>query len=116
MLETLEVFVEDGDARQTAQALTHLHKLLTEFSTALKKQSLRVNVMDRAGFLDSVADQVVTAIGCGHCAGMKASEAITRVNTSNWSKFDFEGNPIRDANGKIAKGPNYVPPNLEGLY
>lgn len=115
MLETLEFFV-DGQTADTARALQQLHSLLTELSTGLKQGAIRLNIRQRQQFLDSLADQVVTAIGCGHCAGMKTAEAIVRVNTSNWSKFNEEGHPVRDANGKIAKGDRYQPPNLEGLY
>ncbi len=67
-------------------------------------------------FLDSLADQIVTSVGVGHCAGMKTAEAVTAVNRSNYSKFDKNGYPIFNDSGKIAKGPDYAPPNLEGLY
>ena len=85
-------------------------------SKLLKLGELKVRVDDRNEFLDSIADQVVTGIGAAYCAGMKAADACERVNTSNWSKFDHNGQPIRDANGKIKKGPNYQPPVLDGLY
>jgi hypothetical protein len=77
---------------------------------------VELTVAYRGDFLDSVADQIVTAAGAGHCAGMQVTEAVRRVNSSNWSKYDTNGKPIFDENGKIAKGPNYEPPNLEGLY
>jgi hypothetical protein len=85
-------------------------------SKLLKLGELKVRVDNRNEFLDSIADQVVTGIGAAYCAGMKAADACDRVNTSNWSKFDHNGQPIRDANGKITKGPNYQPPVLDGLY
>ena len=67
----------------------------------LKINELKATINDRNEFLDSIADQVVTGIGAAHCAGMKGAVACDRVNTSNWSKFDHNGQPIRDANGKI---------------
>jgi hypothetical protein len=73
-------------------------------SKLLKASIMKATVDDRNEFLDSIADQVVTGIACD------------RVNTSNWSKFDHNGQPIRDKNGKITKGPNYQPPVLDGLY
>lgn len=82
----------------------------------LKTNVLRATIKDRKEFLDAIADQVVTGIGAGHCAGMDADEAIARVNQSNWSKFDENGQPIFDANGKITKGPGYAPPDLGGLF
>lgn len=85
-------------------------------SRLLKINELKATINDRKEFLDSIADQVVTGIGVAYCAGMKGAVACDRVNTSNWSKFDEDGQPIRDANGKITKGPNYQPPVLDGLY
>jgi predicted HAD superfamily Cof-like phosphohydrolase len=82
----------------------------------LKINELKATINDRNEFLDSIADQVVTGIGSAYCAGMKGAVACDRVNASNWSKFDHNGQPIRDANGKITKGPNYQPPVLDGLY
>ena len=85
-------------------------------SKLLKGGLMTVHFNDRREFLDSLADQVVTSVGVGHCAGMKTAEAIAAVNRSNWSKFDKNGNPIFNEHGKIAKGPDYTPPDLEGLY
>ena len=96
--------------------LDELDSVTSQISSRLKKGLSAVEIIDRKEFLDSIADQVVTGIGAAYCAGMKAADACDRVNTSNWSKFDHNGQPIRDANGKIKKGPNYQPPLLDGLY
>ena len=85
-------------------------------SKLLKLGELKARIENRNEFLDSIADQVVTGIGAAYCAGMMGAVACDKVNTSNWSKFDHNGQPIRDANGKIKKGPNYLPPVLDGLY
>lgn len=82
----------------------------------LKNSHITAVVTDRKEFLDSLADQIVTSVGVGHCAGMKTAEAVSAVNRSNYSKFDKNGYPIFNENGKIAKGPDYAPPDLEGLY
>lgn len=85
-------------------------------SSQLKRGIMRAEITNRKEFLDAIADQVVTGVGAAHCAGMQATEAVRRVNQSNWSKFDKDGQPIRDKDGKIAKGPDYRAPDLEGLY
>jgi hypothetical protein len=85
-------------------------------ATMLKEGRLKAKVADRKELLDSIADQVVTGIGVGHCAGLKTSEGIVAVNRSNFSKFDETGSPIFNENGKVMKGPRYAPPDLEGLY
>ena len=60
----------------------------------------------------SLCDQIVTAVGVAHCAGMKIVDGLHEVNRSNWSKFDENGEPILDETRKIIKGPNYTKPDL----
>lgn len=95
--------------------LTLARTALDSIATALKRGYMTAGIADREGFLDSLADQVVTAIGAGHCAGMQTAEAVERVNVSNWTKT-VDGEFQRDANGKITKPSTYVPPDLKGLY
>lgn len=57
-------------------------------------------------YLDALCDQIVTAVGCGHMAGMDILGAQAEVNRSNWSKF-VDGKPIFDDQGKIQKGYQY---------
>ncbi|MFM7011485.1 MAG: hypothetical protein ACKO0Z_19510 [Betaproteobacteria bacterium] len=85
-------------------------------SQSLKEGLLKAEINERGPFLDALADQVVTAVGVGHCADMRVSEAVRRVNASNWTKYDEDGLPLFSENGKIQKGPRYTPPDLEGLY
>ena len=63
--------------------------------------------------LDSLCDQIVTAIGVGYMMGFDMVGALQEVNLSNWSKFDENGNPIFSENGKIVKGENYFKPDLK---
>lgn len=42
-------------------------------------------------------------------------EAYNRVHKSNMSKLGDDGKPIRREDGKVLKGPNYMPPNLKDL-
>lgn len=68
--------------------------------------------MNRKELLDALCDQIVTAVGVAHMFGLDIGGALNEVNRSNWSKM-VDGQPVFDANGKIAKGGNYTPPNLE---
>lgn len=111
MLDTLD-FSSDGveyEVRSTRVALNALARML-------KSGELSASINDRKEFLDSIGDQVVTGVGAGYCAGMKTAAGVAAVNRSNYSKFDKNGYPIFNEHGKIAKGPDYAPPNLEGLY
>ena len=90
---------------------------LNTLASELKKGEVTIELRDRQEFLDSLADQVVTAIGAGHCAKMQVVEAIEEVNKSNWSKFDQEtGLPIFNEHGKIMKGAAYKAPDLKGMF
>ena len=69
----------------------------------------------RGAFLDSLADQIVTAVGVGHCAKMDVPKAVAVVDYSNWGKF-VNNRPLFNAAGKIVKGPDYRAPDLTGLF
>ena len=49
-------------------------------------------------------------------AGWDLDEALTRVHKSNLSKLDDDLRPIKRADGKVIKGPNYQPPTLLTLF
>lgn len=68
----------------------------------------------RKDLLDSLCDQIVTAIGVAHCANLDIIGALQEVNFSNWSKFE-NGEPIRDEYGKIIKGEYYKAPELDAF-
>lgn len=42
-------------------------------------------------------------------------EAFRRVHASNMSKLGPDGKPLRREDGKVLKGPNYMPPVLKDL-
>lgn len=106
-----------GDDEYSDMLLDRLHTALTVVSLGLKQGTIKYRIKDenRMEFLDSLCDQIVTAVGVGHCAGMNVVEGTRRINSSNWSKF-VNGKPEFDRNGKIIKPDTYMPPNLEGLY
>lgn len=110
MLETLHIKSDGGAAPLLARAY------LTVAANDLKNGKSTATVFDRKEFLDSLADQIVTAVGVAHCAKMDIVAACEEVNKSNWSKFNYKGFPEFNENGKIKKGSNYQPPNLEGMY
>lgn len=112
--EMLESLTSPSDA--ACDDIDSAHNAISQLAVCLKRGHYEVETVDREGFLDSLADQVVTAVGTGYRAKMDVVNAITEVDISNWSKFDASGQPILDANGKVMKGPHYKPPALEGLF
>lgn len=71
-----------------------------------------INCIDKTELLDGLIDRQVTGLGLGYMLKMNTIAAASEVNRSNWSKFE-NGKPVFDDNGKIKKGANYTPPQLE---
>ena len=65
--------------------------------------------------LKELADLVYVCYQYAENMRWDLDEALYRVHVSNMSKLDEEGKPIYREDGKVLKGPNYKPPNLEDL-
>lgn len=65
--------------------------------------------------LKELADLVYVCFHRAEMKGWDLMEALRRVHQSNMSKLDLNGQPIFREDGKILKGANYEPPNLEDL-
>lgn len=103
MGEMLEALDEEGyDA----------HRWVKELATCYKTGDFEPTVENEEALLDSLCDQIVTAIGVAHMKGYDIEGALKEVARSNASKF-VDGKPIFNENGKIQKGPNYSKPNLK---
>jgi len=64
--------------------------------------------------LKEYTDLLYVVMGLGVRLNFPVEEAYKRVHSSNLSKL-VDGVPLRDQQGKVLKGPNYVPPDLEDL-
>ena len=113
MIEALRFTHKNGTGVEMPGKNSMLYQQVKDFADGLKSGRITADIADRKELLDALADQIVTSVGVGHTANMKITRAVDIVNTSNWSKFSPEGQPYFDQNGKILKGPNYVPPALE---
>lgn len=100
---------------KTAVLLHEARVALKALANHLKANDEAVTVLpeDRADFLDAIIDQIVTGTGVGQHCGFPVVDALAEVNESNWSKFDDDGQPIVDANGKIMKGQAYFKASLD---
>ena len=110
-----EEFAEMLRALRPSRRVEMAIQVVEELATAWKSGNESFLINDRAEMLDALADQIVTAVGVGHCARMQIVEACERVNDSNYSKFE-DGKPVFDQNGKVRKGKDYYKVNLEGLH
>ena len=66
--------------------------------------------------LKELADLVYVCYQYAENMGWLLDEALNRVHVSNMSKLGEDGKPIYRDDGKVLKGPNYKPPNLEDLF
>lgn len=118
---------EPTDKNRAVQYGCHLEEIMEMFravddgdldgfldSDWYKMYAKNVPVSNPEEFLDSLCDQIVTAVGVAYMMGYDIRGALSEVNRSNWSKFE-NGEPIFDENGKIKKGPNYSPPDLKAF-
>ena len=69
----------------------------------------------REDCLKELADLVYVCYQYAANMGWNLDEAMYRVHESNMSKLDEHGKPVLRDDGKVLKGPNYKPPNLEDL-
>jgi predicted HAD superfamily Cof-like phosphohydrolase len=80
---------------------------LEEFKTAQEKGDL-------AGIADALMDLIYVVIGAAIEYGIPP-ECFEEVHRSNMSKLGADGKPIKRADGKSLKGPNYSPPDLASI-
>ena len=64
---------------------------------------------------DALADQLYILLGTMNAHGMQnvIEDVFDEVHRSNMSKLGSDGKPIYREDGKVLKGPNFSPPNLE---
>ena len=65
--------------------------------------------------LKELADLVYVCFQYAENMDWDLEEAMCRIHESNLSKLGLDGKPIRRADGKVLKGPNYQPPQLDDL-
>jgi len=69
---------------------------------------------DQVEQLDALVDILVVTIGAIRAAGWDSEGAWNEVMKTNFSKIDADtGKVIKRADGKVLKGPDWVPPNLK---
>lgn len=68
-----------------------------------------------ADLLKELADLVFVCYQAAENMGWDLDETMRRVFESNMSKLDDDGKPVRNEQGKVLKGPNYVKPDLSDL-
>lgn len=87
-----------------------------EFNAALNAMLVAPNwAKPRVELLDAIADSIVVLIGTANALGMDLDTAMERVFESNLTKLGEDGRPFYNSDGKVMKGPNFIPPDLSDL-
>ena len=71
---------------------------------------------DKAALTKELADLLYVTYGFAVTFGLPIDEVFDRVHRSNMSKLGDDGKPIYREDGKVLKGPNYQPPELDDLF
>jgi len=104
-------------ARTRSKRTYQKNLIVEEFKEFLEAEDLlfRDNLKIDEEALKELADLVYVAYQYAENMGWLLDEALDRVHKSNMSKLGDDGKPIYREDGKVLKGPNYKPPNLEDL-
>ena len=74
-----------------------------------------VSTIQKTKLLKELCDLQYVLSGAAVALGLDIQTAFIRVHNSNMSKLGDDGKPVYREDGKIIKGDNYRPPNLEDL-
>ena len=106
-----------GNSSDLATRTKQRNLIVEEFKEFLEADGMlfRKNPEFPANCLKELADLVYVCYQYAVNMGWSLDEAMHRIHDSNMSKLDKDGKPIYREDGKVLKGPNYAPPNLEDL-
>ena len=74
-----------------------------------------IEAKDIVGVADALTDILYVTYGAGHAFGVNLDKCFKEVQRSNMSKLGENGKPIYREDGKVLKGPDYIPPTLMDL-
>tara|TARA_Y100001951_G_C11182279_1_gene206669 strand:- start:134 stop:544 length:411 start_codon:yes stop_codon:yes gene_type:complete len=105
------------NTKSAATRVKQKNLIIEEFKEFLEAEGLmfRDNPELHANCLKELADLVYVCYQYAENMNWDLDKAMHLVHESNMSKLDEYGNPIYREDGKVLKGPNYTPPNLEEL-
>ena len=93
-----------------------MNELNVEIDTLINElnETGTTTVESRAKMLKELADLQYVLSGMVVSLGLPMQEVFARVHKSNMSKL-VDGKPLKRADGKFLKGPNYQPPYLQDI-
>ncbi len=70
---------------------------------------------DIVDIADALADMMYVIAGTAVAYGIPLDDVVKEVCRSNDSKIPKDGKALKNQDGKIMKGPDYSPPNLDDI-
>lgn len=101
-----------SEAANTIKREIEIHVDQARYEASALGRPLPLDTVETA---DALADLVYVIYGAALESSIPLDPALQEVQRSNMSKLGADGLPIRREDGKILKGPNYTPPNIEGV-
>lgn len=120
-LEECTEFIEalfTGESRKlpyTKMVIVSLKAAMSALELGAKHQDFNPADVDMKEVLDAITDIEYVNIGAANTFGFDLEKSFNIVHDSNMSKL-VDGKAVKNEFGKVIKGPNYYPPNLDGLY
>ena len=71
-----------------------------------------IDQKDMVAVADALTDLLYVIYGAGHAFGIDLDACYQEVHSSNMSKLDENGRPLKREDGKVLKGPNFFEPDL----
>lgn len=102
--------------KETGDLLLKAINAMSQLGNHLKKSQGKIFVgpYSRQAFLDGLCDVGVTISTTAYTQQLDLVGAMHEVNRANFSKF-VNGVPIFNENHKVAKGPDYIKPDLSSF-
>ncbi len=94
---------------------TQLHLRLALIEEEVAELRAAAVAGDLVGVADALADIVYVAYGTALVYGVDLDAVLDEVHASNMTKLGADGRPVRRADGKILKGPDYRPPDVKSV-
>ena len=89
-------------------------RLMDEELTEVQQEFIRYP-KDKIKIAKELADLLYVVYGTAVSFGIPIDEVFDEVHRSNMSKL-VDGKPVKREDGKVLKGPNYKPPQLELIF
>jgi len=102
------------DVEPTTELALLRQTLVLEEAKEVSAELLRPEI-DKAALTKELADLLYVVYGTAITFGLPLDVVFNRVHISNMSKL-VDGKPLKRADGKVLKGPNYQPPKLDDLF